>query len=507
MKRTASLSLVLLLAASVAFGAQRKTLLKRVRQQTGSAFHSIGREMKSWMATMRRQVTGLRRGITQGAKSITTAGRRSADQLKGTFGYLSQQTRRHLHSGMTLVAREFVPVGEEAAVRPVTTVAVAVQSPVAEPVFLRRYDIVLAWHITTGGRPVRRSHLLDENLLLEDTGNDIYALNPRNGIANWVFPLPAPSMYPYVADAEAIAVIVNDVLYELDRDVGLPRRRFVLPFPTAARPALRGKSIIIASADDRLRSLQRETRVRDWTYLVTDHIRAGIAVAANTVYYAQTDGKVFAYQPGRRKPLWEYKADDTILVTLVVEGNNLYFPAHDLFVHALNRFGGFRIWKFPVRGKVTQPVWVEQETIYFSADGDGFYAVDRDKGEMLWHVPGAKWPVAVGQKNIYLEGPNRTLLAVDRDTGKEVWRISAKPFTHFVRNTTTDHIYLVTERGQVYAFYLRGDHIEKKKIEKPLGPPETTPPVEEPERAAPEAPPAEPTPKAEEEKKKEEEEF
>ena len=71
--------------------------------------------------------------------------------------------------------------------------------------------------------------------------------------------------------------------------------------------------------------------------------------------------------------------------------------------------------------------------------------------------------------------------------------MSAKPFTHFVRNTETDHFYLVTDRGHVYAFYVRGDHLEVKK---PPKPPREPGDVEEPavERPAePEVrPPAEP---------------
>jgi outer membrane protein assembly factor BamB len=490
MKRPPVFWLALLLAAATARGAEHATLLARVRQQTRAALRSVGDEVKSWMGAMHNHVAGVRRGVESGAASVRDAGRQSADEVKNVAGYLGRETTRNLHDGLTVVAREFVPVGERATIRPTTVTTAAVSSPVAEPVFLRRYDLQLAWRITTGGRPIRRSLLLDDNLLLEDVSNTIYALNAHNGITSWVFPLPAPSQYDYDTDDQVIAIIANDVLYELDRDVGLPRRRTVLPFATASQPTLRGKSIILSSADDRLYSLNREDRTREWSHLASDHVLAGIATQAGTVYYAQTDGKVYGYVPGSRKPLWEYKADDTILVALVVEGDNLLFPAHDLFVHSINRLGGFRTWKFPTRGRVTQPVWAEKETVYFSADGDGFYAVSREKGEQLWYLGGAKWPVAIGQKNIYLEGPDQSILCVDRATGKELWRVSAKPFVHFVRNTDTDHIYLVTDVGQVYAFYVRGDHVEKKVKEGPKPPVPPKPPgVEEPLRIPPKAGP------------------
>jgi outer membrane protein assembly factor BamB len=467
MKRTTAFPLALLLAATAAWGAERTTLLARVRQQAGAAVRSLQSEVKSWMAAVRTQMNGLRTSVDQSAQSVTRSGRQSVAQLKGTVGQLGRDASQQVHSGLTLVAREFVPVGEKGAAKAEAVVTAFVTTPVAEPSFLRRNDIAVAWNTTTGGRPIRRSMLLDDNLLLENTADDVYALAPLNGITSWIFPLAGPSMYDYRADEKAIVVVVDDVLYELDRDIGLPRRRTILPFPSASQPFIHGDSILLSSAEDRLYSLDRETRVREWSYLTADHVVAGLAAKANTVYYAQTNGKVFAYQAGSRKPQWEYEADDAIHVSLLVEGDNLYLSADDLFVHALNRLGGFRVWKFPTRGKVTQPVWVTKDIVGFAADGDGFYAADRTKGQQLFYVPGAGWPVAIGQKNLYLPGPDQTLLCVNRTTGKEVWRVSAKPFTHFVRNTETDHIYLVTEQGQVYAFYLRGDHVERKVKEAP----------------------------------------
>jgi outer membrane protein assembly factor BamB len=459
--------LALLLAAAAACGAERTTVLARVRQQAGAALSSLQSEMKSWVAAVRTQVTNLRTSVDQGAQGVTQAGRQSVTELSNTASLLGRQASQQVHSGLTFAARELVPVGEAGGAKPEAAVTAFVATPIAEPGFLRQNDIAVAWNTTTGGRPIRRSLLLDDNLLLENAANDLYALDPLNGIADWIFPLPGASMYDYDTDEKSIVVVVDDVLYELDRDVGLPRRRTILPFPSSAQPYILGDSLIFASAEDRIYSLNRETRVREWSYLATSHIAAGLAARVNTVYYAQTNGKVFAYQPGSRKPQWDYEADDAIVVSLVVDGDNLYFPADDLFVHALNRLGGFRVWKFPTRGKVTQPIWVTKDTVGFAANGDGFYLVDRTKGQQLLYVQGAGWPVAVGQKNLYLEGPDQTILCVNRTTGKEVWRVSAKPFTCFVRNTDTDHIYLVTDQGQVYSFYLRGDHIERKVKEGP----------------------------------------
>ncbi|NQT53799.1 PQQ-binding-like beta-propeller repeat protein [bacterium] len=305
MKRSRVLPLVLLLAASVSTGATRTTVMHRVRQQSAAALRSIREEVKSWMAVMRRGATGTRKGIAGAGASITRGGRQAIDGVKGTAQYLGRETRRQVHDTMTLVAREFVPVGERATVRAESTAPMAVPSPISEPAFLRAHDIQLAWHITTAGRDIRQSLLMDDNLLLEDLGNDIYALDPRNGIANWVFPLPARSMYDLTEGDETIAVVANDVLYDLDRDVGLPRIRFVLPFPTASQPALYGDSVILGSADDRIYSLNRKDRTREWSYLATGHVFAGVAVKANTVYFGQTNGKVFAYQPGSRRPMWE----------------------------------------------------------------------------------------------------------------------------------------------------------------------------------------------------------
>ena len=229
--------------------------------------------------------------------------------------------------------------------------------------------------------------------------------------------------------------------------------------------------------------------------MTTEANVTGQVVAMPTmVFYGDLNGNVCGFTPGQTRPDWTYKTDDAVRVSLTAAGGFLIFPADDCFVHCVSRFSGQLQWKYPVEGEVRRPVWAEGETVYFAADGDGLYAVTRIEGKLVWKCPGAGWPVAVGNENLYVLGGKNELWCVSRKSGKKLWSVSIEPFTYVAPNHTTDHIYLTSEFGDVYALYLRGDHIEKKK--KAAAPPKPkTPEVPSPRSPEPQAPaPATPTP-------------
>lgn len=476
MKRTAPVLLILLFASATSYGARRRRVIDTVRHHTGRALRSVGDEIQSWMRAVNQHARGVRRGVGQGIASVKRAGRQTVTQVQRSIAVARKQATREVYKAFTTVAREFVPAGT----RPETTAGAAptaVTSAILAPLFLRHHDIVLAWHASTNGRPFRRSMALNDRLLLEDAGHDVYSFDPFRGDPQWIYPLPARSQYDFRADKDGVVIISQDILFDLDRVIGRARQRYILPFATSCQPALHGDDVVIGAVDNRIHAFNRLTRGKHWGRLSAGHIEAGLALSGPTAYAAHTDGTVVAFVPGSPRPVWTYKAHDAVRVSPVLYGDHLYFPAEDFFVHAVNRISGFRVWKYPTRGLVTQPPCVTRETVYFSAQGDGFYAVTRDKGEKLWYIANGHWPVAIGKKNIYLHVGTNDIWCVDRTTGKKVWSVSAAPFTHFVRNIDGDRMFLATGRGQVYCLYVRGDHVEKKRPPvAPLRPPAIRPP-------------------------------
>jgi len=514
MKTTAAAALgLLLLLGPLAHGGERaapKTWIDHVRYHTVRSAQAVGKEVSRAMAGMRRTAVQVRDDAAKGLASITIEGRRGlAAAVKATrqaSATAFRETRETLITGLSTV----VPIPTKPLPEAPVTAARKLESPILTPHFLRGHDILLAWHLDTGDHPIRASAVFEDRLLLETEGRDLYSFTPATGVLHWLFALPGASQGEYSGDASHIFVIASDVYFEIDRTVGRPRRRFILPFPASNPPAVEGDIVAICSWERRLYALNRETRVKEWTYVPDENVVGAAIAVPNMLYIADTGGNLTAYSPVERREKWTYKALDGIRVSPLMVGDDLVFPAEDLYVHCVNRFGGLRHWKFPVQGQVTQPVAVDGEAILFSAKGDALYAVDHKTGKLLWKVANGGWPVALGKENIYIEGPDREIWCLDRKTGTKQWAVSAKPFTYFVRNTANDHIYLCTATGEVYAFYLRGDHLEKKapppekKAPVPL-PPGKHPVEPEPGGAAPgaeSAPPAAapaPAPKAAEE--------
>lgn len=459
----AAFALALLASAALGAAEPRRTWIDEVRFHALHNLRLVGRNIESLATSVRRTMTGLKDDTAKTFTDITREGRRGVAAAGKALSQTSESAYRATHRTFSSIAREVTP-GVGTRPEGVTPVGLAreVQSPILAPHFLRGHDILVAWHVDTGGRPVRVSHTLDDRLLLETTDSNLYSFEPRTGVLQWLYGLPAPSQSGYSADDSNIFLIVKDVYYEIDRMIGRPRRRNVLPFPASNPPTVLTKVFLVNSWERRVYALDRETRNREWAYVPEDNILGATPVSGEFLYAADVSGKLVAYSLVEKKPKWTYKAHDAFRVSPVILGDDVILPADDLFVHCVNRFGGLCRWKLPVQGPVTQPVWGEDDVVYFSANGDAFYAVSHKEGKLLWKCPNGGWPVAIGRENIYIQGAGREVWCLDRKTGQKRWAVPAQPFVHFVRNTVNDHIYLATDRGEVYALYLRGDHIEKK---------------------------------------------
>jgi len=471
---------VVLLLASFAIGAERRTWIQMVRDQVVQGGKALKTEMESWNNAMRNGMRSTTRGISQAGTDLVDGGRSAMAAVSSTTRDLSRRASR----GARAIVDEAVfqmagDVGTESRSQVVVTTEGTIQAAILDPLFLKGHDIVLAWHLDTGGKPMRRSLVREDALIVEDMARNVYSFRANNGIVQWIYPIPGPSQSPLEANERTVFVVSHDTLYEIDRTVGRPRRRFELPAPVGSPVAVDNTSVVFASWDRRIYALNRETRIREWTYLPTATAEAGVKLAPNIAYVADTNGRLVAYSPPERRIEWVYDARDAIRVPMVLDGHYLFFPADDLYVHCVSRFGGTAEWKFPLDGYVRQPVWVTKDRVYFSVEKDAFYALTRDKGEVIWSVPKGGWPVAVGESAVYIEGPDQEIWSIDLKTGQRIWNVSRKPFAQVFRNTRTDHIYLCGAHGELYALYLRGDHLEKKKAEE-----------EEPVEAVPGAPAA-----------------
>jgi outer membrane protein assembly factor BamB len=486
-KHCTGVSIVLLLA-TMAVCEERRTLMQEVRYHMLRSAKAVGNEVGSWMKGARHGIRSAGRGVADGYNSVIEGGRRGMDDLRHTTVDLGRRAK----ASAKMIVDETVfqlagPVGTESAAKVIVKAGGQVQSPILHPLFLKTYDIVLAWSLDTGGKPMRRSLILDRALVVEDTAKSIYSFRPDNGIVQWIYPIPAPSQCPLKANKRSIFVVAADMVFEIDRTVGRPRYKFEFPSPIGSPAAFNDTNVVAASWDRRIYSINRETRVREWTYLPTASVEAGVVLAPNMAYIPDVEGKLVAYSPPDRSTEWTYKAQDAIRVPITRAGHHLVFPADDLYLHCVNRFGGYRNWRFPLNGRVREPAWVTKERVYFSSEGDGFYAITRDKGEVIWRVPNGGWPVAVGNSAVYIEGPDAEIWSIDLKTGERLWRVSREPFAQVFRNTLTDRIHLCSARGELYTLYLRGDHLRKgEPKEKDIEPePAKKPAAPEPGAATP----------------------
>ena len=486
MRKKAPLFLMALaVGAPGALGAEKqRTWLEEVHFHLMRSLRAVGSEMADISRAMHSNLTSLQRGAARSADSLIRDGRRGLRSVGKATTLATRSAMRHTHDTFFTAARVLAPVPLKAPTTKPQAIARKIEAPILDPAFLRSHDILLAWHLRAGDAPFRKSLVRADSVFLENTQDDIYSFDAHSGIVQWIFALPGPSSGDLVADENNLFVVANDIYFEVDRTIGRARQKIVLPFPASNTPAIADQVVILNSWERRLYALNRETRVREWTYTTDANIIGQVVVAPKMVFYGDLEGNVCGITPGQSRPDWTYKTNDSVRVSLTSAGGTLIFPADDCFVHCVSRFRGQFLWKFPVEGEVRRPVWADGDVVYFAAEGDGLYAITRTEGKPLWKCPGAGWPVAVGNQNFYVQATKNELWCVEKKTGKKLWGVSLEPFTYVAPNHATDHIYLTSEYGDIYTLYLRGDHIEKKK---PVPPPLKKPPeVPRPRPASPE---------------------
>lgn len=471
---------VLAAALAASGGERRRTWVEEVHYHVMRSLRAVGREMVDMSRAMHTTLAGLPSEAAREAERLVRDGRRGLRSVTRATSLATRRAMRRTHQTLFAAARVVMPVPEKPAVTRLEAVVRKLEAPILDPAFLRAHDIIVAWHLRAADAPFRKSLVREDRVFLENTANDVYSFDARSGIVQWIYALPGPSSGDFVADESNLYVVASDTYFEVDQLVGRARQKIVLPFPASNTPTLTPQWVILNSWERRIYALNRENRVREWTYTTEANVTGALAIAPRMIYYGDLAGNVCGFAPGQNHADWTYKANDAVRVSLTSAGGFLIFPADDCFVHCVSRFSGQRQWKFPVEGKVTRPVWVAGEVIYFAADGDGLYAVARTDGKLLWKCPGGRWPVALGTENIYIQGGKNELWCVARKSGKKLWAVSVEPFTYLAPNHSTDHIYLTSQHGEVYALYLRADHIEKK----------APPPVPEPK--VPKAPPRRP---------------
>ncbi len=295
--------------------------------------------------------------------------------------------------------------------------------------------------------------------------------------------------------------IVKDHSFKVGQGSG---EEFVL-----LRPAFSARSMLAASADGWVQSMDRQSGRRQWRRQIKAHLSAGVAVGYGIVVVGSRDGFVWALAESDGHILWKTALSSAPVSLPQLSAQHLFVAGNDGSIVALDPQTGKLQWtslsdvpSLTLRGMSTpilldheliqglgngrlqaldpetgQLIWDTQlgdnegrteiqrmndvdgdpaydaDTLYAVSYHGGLAALDPQTGKHRWDYKISSWQsLAVGLGNVYVVTENSSIEAIDTQTGKSVWKQAGLRGRHITAAVVVKGVLVVADdQGWIFA--------------------------------------------------------
>jgi outer membrane protein assembly factor BamB len=349
------------------------------------------------------------------------------------------------------------------------------------------------WSFKTSGA-VRSTAIAVSNIICFGSSDSyLYALNNATGKLLWkyncgssVTSSPAysqGSIYILSEQQELFAIKATDGKLLWKKTIGEDK-----PYDWGfdyyfSSPVINGDTLLIASADGKVLSLDKQNGKVYWQFKANYFIRSTPTLLNGWIYIGDTNGDMYALDSRTGKQKWIFQTfgsslnNDTIgfdrkaiLSSAVVEDEAVVFGSRDGFLYCVNRSDGSLRWKFDhkVSWVISSPSIVNGQVLTGTSDGHFVQSVNLKSGEEKWRAYGAApiWssPLVVGDY-VYIGGNEGVLHCININTGQKVahpFCIDAKIFSSPI--ISSNKMYFGADDGTFYC--LQQQQINKQSFKR-----------------------------------------
>jgi outer membrane protein assembly factor BamB len=336
------------------------------------------------------------------------------------------------------------------------------------------------------------------DLFVLSNSGQVTRINAETGRIEWKSrPGRAYTAVPYLAvNQRSVYVILNAILYSLDRERGVVKWEYSLPGGLATAPVVDSEQIYIPRSDSRLSAftlpfvtLNKEgSPVKSLIYSRLD-ADAGSASRPKPRWEVLTNLD-FAFQPitspesvfivgpsGRGRAFHKFPPEGTPVDSFRFEtegrisvppsgyGNMGLIGCDDANLYAMNIDTGKLMWRYTAGTAIrNRPAAIESD-VYVTSEREGMARVNRATGEPMWRVPvgGALYGanpdadrfLAASTRFVDALGRTGDLLVLDRRRGVTLARMDKTAFRVPVVNQITDRLYLAANDGTIVCLHDR----------------------------------------------------
>lgn len=207
------------------------------------------------------------------------------------------------------------------------------------------------WTIQCRSSFERQPRFDGEHVLVVDRSGALTALNPRDGQAAWTFAsgdLSALHPTPVVSGDCIVLASADGKLRGLDRSSGSTRWE-VDGIPCESNPIAVGRLVVLATSKGALLGCDPAGGQTRWTTQLPGAVNTPLLGLEGRVYACTGDGQVTCATVMDGRVLWQARLGHRISVSGTLAGDTIVYAADDGTVTALRSQDGERLWS---RGKV-----------------------------------------------------------------------------------------------------------------------------------------------------------
>lgn len=321
------------------------------------------------------------------------------------------------------------------------------------PVELNPIGFDKHWEYHIRDREIMNVWLLDYNIYAETKGHWLYKIEGTKGTVDWVYDIGAsiearPYIYNYsdsdkqtLKKFDEIFILAADAIHCVDEEEGFKVWSHGLRFTPSSQPFASASHFYYGSWDDRLRAVNKQTKVITWEHVTRGDIVAGGAQDDPSIYFVSEDNTIYCADASRGTITWKYTGYGPFSATPYFYKNRLYVGCRDFYLYSIRTSDGTLDWRFPCEAEiVSEPVAVDYGTdnrskmVYCRAKNNWFFAVDRWDGKEKWRLRDGVKLLLAGRKNAYVLTGTKEIACVENQTGEVQWKKPFKDVDFFATN-------------------------------------------------------------------------
>jgi len=242
------------------------------------------------------------------------------------------------------------------------------------------------------------------SIVISSDNGVLYGLDPSNGAKNWELALPGPIFASPMVYNDIVYVGVNglvgawDTLYKINGKTGALIKKMTIPtnfsYSIKATPLADGKSILLATTNDSLYSIDTGTAAVNWRFGESaGSFVASPTVSGGKVYVASTSGNVYCLNDADGSQVWQYTTPSTgasFYSSPAIGDSFLFVGCTDSSMYCLylTSFGtvtaGTLKWTYKTNGPVTSSPAAYYGNCVFGSNDFKVYCIDVMSGNKKW---------------------------------------------------------------------------------------------------------------------------